>query len=41
MVEQDGMIVIVQHEISHVEITDEQVAQIIEKIKDLREFIVG
>jgi hypothetical protein len=41
MVEQDGMLVIVQHEISHVEITDEQVAQIIEKIKDLREFIVG
>ncbi|MBR6250891.1 MAG: hypothetical protein IKR17_06835 [Bacteroidales bacterium] len=41
MVEQDGMLVIVQHEISHVEISDEQIAQIIAKIKELREFIVG
>ena len=41
MVEQDGMLVIVQHEISHVEITDEQIAQIIAKIKEMREFIVG
>lgn len=38
--EVDGMLIIEQNEITHVEITDEQVAQIIEKIKAAREFIV-
>ncbi len=38
--EVDGMLVIEQNEISHVEITPEQVTDIIEKIKDTRAFIV-
>ena len=38
--EVDGMLIIEQNEITHVEITDEQVAQIIEKIKETRQFIV-
>ncbi|MBR8537090.1 hypothetical protein KEM09_16770 [Carboxylicivirga mesophila] len=40
-IEQDGMLIIVQDEISHVEITPEQVTAIIEEIKALREFIVS
>ena len=39
--EVDGMLVIEQNEISHVEITPEQVTAIIEKIKAARQFIVG
>ena len=39
--EVDGMLVIEQNEITTVEITDEQVAQIIAKIKDIRAGIVG
>ncbi len=38
--EVDGMLVIEQNEISHVEITPEQVKEIISKIKDARQFIV-
>lgn len=38
--EVDGMLVIEQKEISHVEITPEQVTEIIQKIKDVRSFIV-
>ncbi len=38
--EVDGMLVIEQNEISHVEITPEQVKDIIESIKGVREFIV-
>ncbi len=38
--EVDGMLVIEQNEISHVEITPEQVETIIEKVKDARAFVV-
>ena len=38
--EVDGMLVIEQNEISHVEITPEQVKEIIAAIKDARQFIV-
>lgn len=38
--EVDGMLVIEQNEVSHVDITDEQVAQIIEKVKEARQFVV-
>jgi hypothetical protein len=38
--EVDGMLVIEQNEISHVEITPEQVKEIIAKVKDARQFIV-
>ncbi|WP_430812715.1 MULTISPECIES: hypothetical protein [unclassified Carboxylicivirga] len=40
-IEQDGQLIIVQDEISHVEITPEQVANINAEIKSLREFIVS
>lgn len=40
-IEQDGQLIIVQDEISHVEITPEQVANIVAEIKSLREFIVS
>ncbi len=40
-IEQDGKLIIVQDEISHVEITPEQVKAIIAEIKSLREFIVS
>ena len=40
-IEQDGKLIIVQDEISHVEITPEQVTSIITQIKLLREFIVS
>jgi len=40
-IEQDGKLIIVQDEVSHVEITPEQVATIIAEIKSLREFIVS
>lgn len=40
MKEVDGMLVIEQNEISHVEITPEQVSEIIEKVKAARSFIV-
>lgn len=39
--EVDGMLVIEQNEISHVEITPEQVSAIIEKVKEARSFVVG
>ena len=39
--EVDGMLVIEQNEISHVEITSEQVDAIIEKVKEARKFVVG
>lgn len=39
--EVDGMLVIEQNEISHVEITSEQVDSIIEKVKEARKFVVG
>ncbi len=38
--EVDGMLIIEQKELTHVDITDEQVAQIVEKVKALRQFIV-
>lgn len=38
--EVDGMLIIEQKELTHVDITDEQVAQIVEKVKSLRQFIV-
>lgn len=38
--EVDGMLIIEQNEITHVEITPEQVAQIIDKVKAARQFIV-
>ncbi len=38
--EVDGMLIIEQNEITHVEITPEQVAQIIDKVKVARQFIV-
>ncbi len=38
--EVDGMLIIEQNEITHVDITEEQVNQIIEKIKETRQFIV-
>lgn len=38
--EVDGMLVIEQNEISHVEITPETVAEIIAKVKEMRSFIV-
>lgn len=38
--EVDGMLIIEQNEITHVEITSEQVAQIIDKVKVARQFIV-
>ncbi|MBS2096922.1 hypothetical protein [Carboxylicivirga linearis] len=40
-IEQDGKLVIVQDEISHVDITPEQVSAIIAEINALREFIVS
>jgi len=40
-IEQDGKLIIVQDEISHIEITPEQVTSIIAEIKSLREFIVS
>lgn len=40
-IEQDGKLIIVQDEVSHVEITPEQVATIVAEIKSLREFIVS
>ncbi|TRX71212.1 hypothetical protein [Carboxylicivirga sp. M1479] len=40
-IEQDGMLIIVQDEISNVEVTPEQVATIIAEIKSLRQFIVS
>lgn len=40
-IEQDGQLIIVQDEISHVEITPEQVTTIVAEIKSLREFIVS
>jgi len=40
-IEQDGKLIIVQDEISHIEITPEQVAAIVAEIKSLREFIVS
>lgn len=39
-VEQDGMLVIVQKDKTHVDITDEQVDQIIEKVSAAREFVI-
>lgn len=38
--EVDGMLIIEQKELTHVDITDEQVAQIVEKVNSLRQFIV-
>lgn len=40
-IEQDGKLVIVQDEISHVEITPEQVDAIVKEINSLREFIIS
>ncbi|WP_016778643.1 hypothetical protein [Anaerophaga thermohalophila] len=40
-IEQDGMLVIVQDEISHVEVSPEDLGTIIEKIKDIRSYIVS
>ncbi len=40
-IEQDGKLIIVQDEVSHVEITPEQVSAIVAEIKSLREFIVS
>jgi regulator of RNase E activity RraB len=40
-IEQDGKLIIVQDEISHVEVTPEQMNAIINEIKSLREFIVS
>ncbi len=40
-IEQDGKLIIVQDEISHIEITPEQVTDIITEIRSLREFIVS
>lgn len=40
-IEEDGKLIIVQDEISHVEITPEQMTAIITEIKSLREFIVS
>lgn len=40
-IEQDGMLIIVQDEISHVHITPEQVKNIIAQIKKVREFVVS
>jgi len=40
-IEQDGKLIIVQDEISHIEISPEQVATIIAEIKSLREYIVS
>lgn len=39
--EVDGMLVIEQNEIQHVEITDEQVKSIIQKVEQARQFVVG
>jgi len=39
--EVDGMLVIEQNEITHVEITDEQVQSIIQKVEEARSFVVG
>lgn len=38
--EVDGMLVIEQNEISHVEITDEQIQNIIQKVEEARSFVV-
>ncbi|MBK3516228.1 hypothetical protein [Carboxylicivirga marina] len=40
-VEKDGMLIIVQDEVSHVEVSPESVAAIVAEIKSLREFIVS
>ncbi len=40
-IEKDGAIIIVQDEVSHVDITPEQVANIIKEIESLRDFIVS
>jgi hypothetical protein len=40
-IEQDGKLIIVQDEVSHVEISPEQINAIIAEIKSLREFIVS
>lgn len=40
-IEQDGKLIIVQDEISHVDVSAEQIAAIIAEIKSLREFIVS
>lgn len=40
-IEKDGKLVIIQDEVSHVEITPEQVKAIIAEIKTLREFVVS
>ena len=38
--EVDGMLVIVQKDIVHVDITDEQVQNIVNKVSELRSFVV-
>ncbi|WP_010419990.1 hypothetical protein [Anaerophaga thermohalophila] len=40
-IEQDGMLIIVQDEISNVEVSPEDLGTIIEKIKDIRSYIVS
>ncbi len=40
-IEKNGTLIIVQDEISHVEITDEQINSIVTEIKSLRDFIVS
>ncbi len=40
-IEEDGKLIIVQDEISHVDVTEEQMSSIVSEIKSLREFIVS